>query len=87
MMKVLAYLERDDPKYAYPAARLVGIYMGVVRVQVHWWREARAEPSDLEGDWYAPEEREGQSSASPWQAATPTALFWAGIVIISATTD
>ena len=25
-MKVLADLERDDPKFAFPAARLVGIY-------------------------------------------------------------
>jgi hypothetical protein len=26
MLKVLADLERDDPKFAFPAARLVGLY-------------------------------------------------------------
>jgi hypothetical protein len=31
--------------------------MGVMLVQAHRWPEARAERSDLEGGWYAPEKR------------------------------
>ena len=63
-MKVRVDLERDDPKFAFPAARLVGLYRClwesyVSKLQAHRWPEAKAEQSDLEGGWYAPEKKEG----------------------------
>jgi hypothetical protein len=57
--------------------------MGVMRVQAHRWPEVRAGKPCLEGGWYAPETKEGRSSASPRQAAISAALFCAGIGIIT----
>ncbi|CRL30512.1 unnamed protein product [Penicillium camemberti] len=64
ILKVRVDLERDDPKFAFPAARLVGLYRClwesyVSKLQAHRWPEAKAEQSDLEGGWYAPEKKEG----------------------------
>jgi hypothetical protein len=61
--------------------------MKVVRVQAHRWPKATAEQSDIEGGSYAPEKREGRSSAAPREAASSTALFRTGIGIIPGTTD
>ncbi|KAK9847465.1 hypothetical protein MYU51_018703 [Penicillium brevicompactum] len=77
ILKVLAVLERDDPQFTFPAARLVGLYRRLWEscASKHRWRETRARQPRLGGCWYAPEKTEARSSASPRQAAIPAAHF------------
>ncbi|OQE60736.1 hypothetical protein PENNAL_c0300G03435 [Penicillium nalgiovense] len=76
-LKVLADLESDDRKFAFPAARLVELYR-------HLWDSCASKHIDgqkLEQNNQSLKEagthltREGQTSASPRQAASSTALF------------
>jgi hypothetical protein len=51
-LKVLADLERDDPKFAFPAARLVGLYRRL-------WESCV--PKHIDGEKLEPE-----MARSPW---------------------
>ncbi|KAJ5037736.1 hypothetical protein NUH16_011335 [Penicillium rubens] len=84
ILKVLADLERDDPKFAFPAARLVGLYRRL-------WESCVSKHIDgqkLEQDNLALKEagthlrKERWTSGSPRQATGSAALFRAGIGII-----
>ncbi|CAG8092542.1 unnamed protein product [Penicillium salamii] len=77
ILKVLADLESDDPKFGFPAARLVGLYRRLWEtcVSKHRWPETRAGQLCFEGSWCTPEKKERWVSGSPRQAAIPAALF------------
>ncbi|KAI3286507.1 hypothetical protein DTO002I6_8178 [Penicillium roqueforti] len=80
ILKVLPDLARDDPKFAFPAAQLVGLYRRLwkscVSKHIDVCTEARA------GKPGAHQRKERWSSASPRQAAISAANFRAGIGFI-----
>lgn len=67
ILKMLADLEREAPKFEIPEVRLVGLYRRLWEscVSKHINGEERERQSDPEGDWHTPEKREGRPSASP----------------------
>ncbi|KAJ5202992.1 hypothetical protein N7449_005071 [Penicillium cf. viridicatum] len=72
ILKVLADLERDDSKFAFPAARLVGLYRRL-------WESCVSK--------YIDGEKLEQRNLALKEAVIPAALFRTGIGIILGTTD
>ena len=92
ILKVLADLERDGTKFAFPAARLVSLYRRLWEscVSKHIDGQKLEQSNHVlkeAGTHLTKKKREGRSSAAPRQAAASAALFRAGTGIISGKTD
>ncbi|KAK4862981.1 hypothetical protein LT330_010692 [Penicillium expansum] len=89
ILQVLADLERDDPKFAFPTARLVGLYRHLWEscVSNHFDYQKLEQGNEIlkEAGINLSKERDGP--ASPRQAAIPAALLRTGISFIPGTTD
>ncbi|KAK9847418.1 hypothetical protein MYU51_019467 [Penicillium brevicompactum] len=67
VLNVLADLERDDPEFAFPAARLVGLYRRLCEscVSKHIDGQKLEQSNRVLKEADTPEKREGRSSALP----------------------